>query len=493
MERSPKILEKQLYDIWLQQDFCDPLTTVSGEEVVVLDTGGVFPDTSGPDFKNARIRIGNLTYVGDIEIDTDYTDWKAHGHSIDNKYNKIVLHACLHNKYDQPFVYTKDGRKVHTIILSDYIDHSKLEHLEEKVTAVESSNSHFLRCAESVVDVDYKIKEKFLAELGFLRLDKKCKRIYSRLKELKYLKEMHIKEPVMGYELTKEIDEQEFSHSDFQEKELWEQLFYEMIFEALGYSKNKNIMLQVAQSADVSFLKKLGLDDQFTERVESALFHIGGLIPEKKEFPDSVIEKYVNKLDDHWNNIRRIYDGEIYDETQWHFFKLRPQNFPTIRIAGGTRIVKEILYGNLLSVFIKKISEIRNFNVLINILRSILVVKSDGFWKYHYVFNKPATSEIKYFVGVSRADEMIINVVLPFFAVYFDIFGDEPLGKKVLKLYGFFQQKSENKIVHEVAENLAVLNLTKKTVYQQGMIELFRNYCSKGKCLECEIGKLVFS
>ncbi|GJQ62779.1 MAG: hypothetical protein SCALA702_18320 [Melioribacteraceae bacterium] len=492
MERSPKILEKQLYDIWLKQEFCQPLTTVSGEEVVVLDTGIVTPDLSGPDFKNARIRIGNLTYVGDIEIDTNYTDWKAHGHSIDNKYNKIVLHACLHNKHEQPFVYTKEGRKVHTLDLTEHIDSNKLENIEEEVHVVEQKHSQFLKCAESVVEIDYKIKEKLLSELGFKRLDKKCKRIYARLKELAYLKEMHVKEPVVGYELTRELDEREFTHEDFQDRELWEQLFYEMVFEALGYSKNKNIMLHLAQSADISFLRKLGLDDEFTERVESALYHIGGLVPELDSYPGEEIEKYVRKIEEHWDNIRRIYDAEIYDETQWHFFKLRPQNFPTIRIAGGTRIVKEILYGNLIDVFVKKITEIRNFNVLINILRSILVVKSDGFWKHHYVFDKPANGEIKYFVGVSRADEIIINVLLPYFTIYFDVFGEEALAKKVFKLYAFFQQKSENKIVHEVAENLGVGNLTKKTLYQQGMIELFRNFCSKGRCMDCEIGKMVF-
>lgn len=493
MERSPKILEKQLYDIWLQQDFCNPLTTVSGEEVVVLDTGIITPDLSGPDFKNARIRVGNLTYVGDIEIDTNYNDWKAHGHSIDNKYNKIVLHACLHNKYDQPFVYTKDGRKVHTINLSEYIDDSKLDVIEDTVETTDDGSSHFLKCAESVGDIDYKVKEKFLSELGLSRLDKKCKRIYSRLKELAYLKEMHIKEPVIGYELTKEADEKSFSPEDFNDRELWEQLFYELIFEALGYSKNKNIMLRLAQAADMPFLRKLGLDDQFTDRVEAALYHIGGLIPQNDSYPGVEIEDYIRKLEEHWDNIRRIYDSEIFDDTQWHFFKLRPQNFPTIRVAGGVRLIKEIMYGNLIDVLVKKISEIRNFNVLINILRSILVVRSDGFWKHHYVFDKPASGEIKYFVGVSRADEIIINVVIPFFVVYFDVFGDEQLGKKVFKIYSFFQQKSENKIVHEVAENLELTNLTKKTVYQQGMIELFRNYCSKGKCLECEIGKTVFN
>ena len=97
-DKEPKISENILYDIWKAQHFQSSLMTVNGDDLSVLDAGTHNTDEAGPDFKNARIRIGNLTYVGDIEIDCDYSDWKSHGHNIDIKYSKVILHATLFNK-----------------------------------------------------------------------------------------------------------------------------------------------------------------------------------------------------------------------------------------------------------------------------------------------------------------------------------------------------------------------------------------------------------
>ena len=109
------------------------------------------------------------------------------------------------------------------------------------------------------------------------------------------------------------------------------------------------------------------------------------------------------------------------------------------------------------------------------------------------MLDQPANGEIKYFIGASRADEIVVNVILPFFAVYFEVFGNRNVSKKILKIYGIYEQKSENQIITDVAEALKLKDLMKRTIYSQGMIELFRNFCSKNKCLECEIGKMVFN
>ena len=141
----------------------------------------------------------------------------------------------------------------------------------------------------------------------------------------------------------------------------------------------------------------------------------------------------------------------------------------------------------------KKITEIQNLNVLANSLRSIFVVRADGFWKNHYILNQPSGSEIKYFVGAGRADEIVVNVVLPFFAIYFDIFANHESSRKIIRLYNIYQQRAENQIINEVARGLNLSNHTTTSVIAQGMIELFRNYCSRNKCLECDIGKAVFN
>ncbi|MCB9249288.1 MAG: DUF2851 family protein [Ignavibacteriales bacterium] len=183
----------------------------------------------------------------------------------------------------------------------------------------------------------------------------------------------------------------------------------------------------------------------------------------------------------------------MFDETQWHFLGQRPQNFPTIRIVGGAILIESILHHNLAGQIIKKFSEINNPKVLINSIRSLFILKATGYWQEHYVFNKKSKVKLNYLLGLSRADEIMINVILPYLSVYFELFGNQKLSKKVLQIYNEYDQKSDNKITKDVSKGLQVEGLEKKTIYAQGMIELYRNYCSKNRCLECEIGKTVFT
>jgi hypothetical protein len=493
MSPEIKIPENLLYDIWQKQAYQPPLKTETGDDISILDVGSRNEDLAGPDFKNARIRIGNLTFVGDIEIDCNYSDWKAHGHNIDNKYNSVILHAALLNKNKQSYVYTRNGRKVPSICFSNFVDKQLIENLKLNMTEVKNEVAGKLKCSSSTISVNYEIKEKFLSKLGVERFHKKCNKIYDRLKELQFLNELNIKEPVIAYELTSQFHERKFQHKDFIKIEIWQQLFYELIFEALGYSKNKAQMIELAQSANINFLKNIEPDGVLVDKYETLLLYISGLVKPPDKISDKDSKNYIERIMLNWNAVKPFYDGKFMDESSWHFFRLRPQNFPTIRIAGGARLIKEILHGNLINIVAKKITEIHNLTVLINYLRSLFVIKSDGFWKTHFVFDQISNGEVKYFVGATRADEIVVNVILPFFAVYFEIFGNPQLTKKILKVYSIYQQRSENQIIIDVANSLQMQDQSRKTVIAQGMIDLFRNYCSKNKCLECEIGKTIFN
>ncbi len=493
MQRLSHIDESELQKIWLNQSFTSKLKTLSGDNISVLDPGTLNSDSAGPDFHNARIRIGNLVYVGDIEIDKDYSSWKSHGHNIDVKHNKVILHISLTNKNNQHYVYTKDGRKVPNVCLSQFMEKDIFEKIITDSKRIDKTEKGKLKCASNSAAVEYHVKKKYLAELGIERISKKSNRIYHRLKELAYLNELNIKEPVIKYDLHPDFESKKFTYEDFKEKRLWQQLFYELLFEALGYTKNKNIMLKLAQAADINFLSKFDSDNKFGKTVETILFSVSGLMPEVRNLPAEEVSEYTMKLFKRWEEIGSLYDGEKYDETDWHFFRTRPQNFPTIRIAGGAKYIEMILKQNMIGNIIKKIEEIRSTKVLISSLRSLMIIKAKGFWKSHYIFDQPSKQEIKYFVGISRADEIIINVVIPFFMVYFDVFGNKELSKKVLSMYNTYDQRFSNRIIEDVAASIQTPDLLKKSIYAQGMIHLFRNYCSKDQCLKCEIGKIVFS
>lgn len=493
MRRTPKLYEQELYSVWQSQAFQQKLTTKNGDEIDILHPGEFNRDSSGPDFLNARVKIGNLTYVGDVEIDREYNDWKQHGHNIDKKYNKVVLHVCFLNKFNQSYVYTKEGRKIPSLCLSEFIEEEEVNKINKHIEERKKELTYKLRCLEHQEEIPLYIKRKFVAELGIKRFEKKCLRMFSRLKELRYIDNLKIKEPDVKYDLSEEYQNKKFNPDDFKNKKLWQQLLYEYIFEALGYSKNKAPMIKLARLINLDLLSKLGHDDELPIRLESLYFNVAGLSPSVKELPEKEKSVYTVKLNENWDILKRIYDGSTMDETEWRFFKLRPHNFPTIRIAGGIEIVKLLFLGELIPDMIKKVIEIRKTSVLIGALRSLFIIKSHGYWQSHYVFDKKASGKIKYFIGASRADEIMVNVILPFLSVYFEVFGKGDLAKKVLQVYSYYFQQNSNKIVSEVAENIGMTNSLKKTIFIQGMIELFRSYCSKNKCLECNFGKMVFN
>ncbi len=104
-----KVHEKFLYEIWKEKKFKESLSTADSQSIEIIDPGLQNKELAGPDFLSARIRIGNITYLGDVEIDTLHSDWKTHGHYIDSKYNKVILHVVLSNEKNQ-FLQKRAGR-----------------------------------------------------------------------------------------------------------------------------------------------------------------------------------------------------------------------------------------------------------------------------------------------------------------------------------------------------------------------------------------------
>ena len=98
------IKEKLYYEVWKSNEFLTQLKTFDDQMIEIIDAGENNKDFAGPDFFNSRIKIGDLTYLGDVEIDVSHSNWKTHGHYLDKKYNKVILHVVLSKEKFQPFV-----------------------------------------------------------------------------------------------------------------------------------------------------------------------------------------------------------------------------------------------------------------------------------------------------------------------------------------------------------------------------------------------------
>lgn len=492
MKKDIKIHEKFLYEIWKNQRFNETLISKDGEKISVIDPGTENHELGGPDFINARVRIGNITYLGDIEIDNSFYDWKAHGHYLNSRFNKVILHIVVKANNDDSCVFTRDGRKIPTIPIGKFLENDIKEDIRKAIVSERENRLNKIRCLDLNCLISEKDKLDYIYHLGIVRFKNKCTKVFDRLKEIAYLQEMNIKEPLIKYEFDQTFYDKKFTAADFNNEELWLQLIYEMLFEALGYSNNKEIMVRLAKTVNVKFFKIYENEPDFQFIIEAALIKISGLIPNQDIFEEEETSEYLKEISLVWNRIKNNYDSLMFRKSQWHFDKQRPQNYPTVRIAGGARLLHALIKKNLMGSVIKAFS-IKENEKLTGFIRNSLVVKGDGYWKRHFVFDKGVAVKSKYFIGYSRVDEIYSNIFLPVLAVYFEVFGREENLSRVFKLYSKFRHTAENSIVNQISSALVLNDAQKRSVLYQGMLELFRNYCSNEMCLDCKIGKMIFN
>ncbi len=487
------VSEKIIYEIWKEKKFSKELILHDSQNIEIIDAGVHNKDSAGPDFLNARIKFGNITYLGDIEIDTWHSDWKTHGHYFDKRYNKVILHIVTSKEKLQPFVFCKDGRKIHSVCILDFVDENFQSLLIEAVKSEKQNRNFEMPCRGRNELVHKKEKLEFLAELGIERLKRKSKRFLERLKEMIYLKEMNIREPVLKYDFGEDYFSKKYPISEFNDIHIWEQLVYEMIFEALGYSRNKEIMIKMAKAVNISFLNNFRSDEKFELIIESALFNVSGILPQKTKYREEATTEYLRQLIDVWNSVKEKYDGAIFTKENWNFFKSRPQNFPTIRLSGGAHLISHLLTTEVFKSLTNYFNSDRTVKEANVVLRNYIITEAKGYWSDHFNFDKRSIEKLNYFIGVSRADEIIVNVLFPVLILYFEIFEQYDSARRVKHLYLNYTQYGSNMVVEKVESTLGLDKASRRSVNYQAMIELFRNYCVKERCLECKIGQKIFN
>jgi hypothetical protein len=375
MKKELKVHEKFLYDIWKNQQFSNSLITREGDHLTVIDPGNENIELGGPDFLNARVRIGNITYQGDIEIDNSFYDWKAHGHDLNSRFNKVILHVVVKEKSEQNFVLTREGRKVPSVSIGRFLSADIRDSIRDAIMNEREDRLNKIRCIDLNKLLSDKDKLDYIYHLGIVRFKNKCAKVFDRLKEITYLREMNIKEPVIKYELDQNFFERKFTPADFSDEDLWLQLIHELIFEALGYSNNKDIMNRFARAVNVSFLKSFRDEPDYQFIIEAAMIKISGLIPNELTFEEEETSEYIRQIAGVWNKIKNNYDNIMFRKTQWHFDKQRPQNYPTIRIAGGARLVHRLLKEDLITSLIKAFGSLQDNEDLTYYMRNSLLVK----------------------------------------------------------------------------------------------------------------------
>jgi len=417
--------EDFLIYIWQFQLFDQNIQTSDGQNLQIIQAGERNHD-SGPDFFNARIKIENTTWAGNVEIHINSSDWYKHNHQHDQAYDNIILHVVLN---DDEAVYRKNKEKIPTLILHQRFNESILE----KYTLFMESKK-WIPCEELIGSVNYFELNSFLDALMMERIEQKSDLINNELKHLKL---------------------------DFRE------VFYRKLARNFGFNINSTPFELLAKSLPLNILSK-HKNDQF--QIETLLFGQAGLL--EASFRDN----YPNILKREYSFLSKKYQLEPLNKKLWKFMRLRPANFPTIRIAQFAKI----LYKS--STDLTNLLETEKLSEIINLFR----IETNEYWKDHYQFD--TKSELrKKVLGISSINLILINTIIPFLFVYGQHRANEPLQQKALTWLE--QIKAENNHIVNRFKSIGIK--PQNAMQSQALLQLKSNYCKNKRCLECRIGHRI--
>jgi hypothetical protein len=500
------IPERFLRQIWNYQLIAtDNLLTTKGQQIDILSPGELNQD-SGPDFLDARVRIGGLTFCGNIELHQSFSGWNDHQHHLNPLYNAVILHVVFYKGADKPVPRTKSKRQIPVLVLEEYLSTSYRDLWEKMIVNERTERLPYIRCYSKNDNVDGYVLRQWLQKLAAERVELKVRRYEERLKELIAERRLQIAERPSRYDeppfgINPEdlpSPEPQFTQRDFTQLQPWEQILYEGIMEALGYAKNHLAMVKLARNINlnllISYAKRSGVHEA-TTRIEAALFHAGGLLSVPLTSFDKESREYVKHLRKTVVALQPPYHNQVMHPTEWKFFRLRPENFPTLRLAGAARLIPRFNENHFLKTIIQHLKDDSiPSDIKYTSLQEMFIVSADGFWETHYRFGERAAAQVHTLIGKSRADDIILNVVLPISLLYARIFKEGLLRRRALKLFEECPVSASNTILTTIQIQL-VKEKTEldSAMLQQGALQLYKMYCLKERCRECMVGKSVFN
>jgi hypothetical protein len=494
---SIRLPESVLRHLWQYQQFIhSDLHATDGRELKIISPGA--PNTDGgPDFIDACLRIGGVLYRGDVELHKNYDEWKLHAHHLDPKYNKVILHVVFNGKPEGNPPSTKSRRLLPVLALDHYLIAS--------FTDTPAMNVVEIPCESVNASVDASSVREWIGKLAVERLELKVRRFEERLKELINRQRLLINEPGKNYgEIPFGLNIEELPppvsppvQREFSRSHLWNQLLYEGVMEALGYSKNQESFRRLASTLHLRSFAELVSTIPADERlmnIEAILFGVSGLLQQHRRRHDRQSKNRLMELRRRWKEYRPQFHGELLTEADWQFFRLRPENFPTVRLAGAARLIPGFLDGDLFKSVIRIVKDVdRENSPALKELSSRFTVMADGFWKQHYCFGGKSNVRVEKLVGDHRAHDIVLNVVIPVCLLYARLFRDKDVRAGTMRVLERCPSSGDNAMTRIMKQQLLRGRVTiDSAMMQQGVLQLYKSYCTQRRCHDCTIGKAVF-
>jgi hypothetical protein len=415
--------EAFLYHVWKHGLFNqEHLCTSAGEPVHILKPGMSNPD-EGPDFFNALIRLDGTLWAGNVEIHVRSSDWKRHGHSNNRSYENIILHVVYEE--DEP-VRDRDRRLIPCLSLRDRIAPA----LFSRYSALLASREE-IPCAASLPQTDALVLHAWMDRVLVERLEWKAAQIRNALLLSKYN---------------------------------WEEVFYHTLARNFGFRTNSVPFELVAKSLPLSCIAK---HKDNLMQVEALLFGQSGLLHpgQKGEYPRAL-----------WKEHRFLaakFSLEPVDPGLWKLMRMRPRNFPAVRIAQFAALLHRNVQLFAAMLECSSVEEVR----------SLLCAEASDYWSTHYMFDKPSPESVKQ-LGVSSADNIVVNTLVPFLFVYGREKGLPAFSDRALDFLEALAPEKNRIIAAWSQSGVKASN----ALQGQALLQLSSHYCSSRRCLDCGIG-----
>lgn len=496
--RTLNIHERFLRHLWNKQYLRgDELRTTDGRRVRVLNAGTLNSD-GGPDVRDAYLQIAGVTYRGDIEIHRTLIDWIHHRHHEDPRYNRVILHVVLERPSRESITEVPAGRHIPVLLLEPFLSESIHILWQRAILDERLHSKNSIPCAGKNNAVPPELLADWIQRLSVERLELKLRRFDERLRELAHVRlhtvrEHHFHNALWRIEGNPDdlpAPQRECSPFDLAKREYWDQLLYEGIMDGLGYSKNREPFVRLCRNLTLREFRAQHIENNDIA-IQALLLGAAGLLPRIKDVHHPESRLFLRALHQEWRVRRKAYRAGVLHAAHWQFFPTRPGNFPTLRIAAATVLVRKILCDDLFRVIIETLRTAGETSRTCATIRDHLSVTPLPFWKDHYHFDHPAARPTQT-LGPERIGDIITNTVIPLALLYARIFKDRLVRERALQLFRGTLRASENSITKLMDEQLLRGSVDLHSAgCQQGVIQLYKYYCLEVRCAECAIGDVV--
>lgn len=420
--------EDFLHYLWKHKKVITKNLKTTNGDLVTITNVGEHNYNAGPDFFNTQLKIGEQLWAGNLEIHIKSSDWYLHNHETDPNYDNVIIHVVWEHDTE---IFRKDNTKIPTIELKHYVAKGALNNYKKLFNTTQK----WINCENDFSNIPEFTIFNWLERLYFERLERKANDISAVLE---------------------------------QSTNNWETVLFKMLSRNFGLKVNGDAFTSIANSFDFLIIRK---QQSKLLSIEALLFGQAQLLQQDCQ------DLYYLELEKEYKFLKQKFSLFSQNITPLQFFRLRPPNFPTIRLSQLANI-----YYTHQNVF-SKVIEAKTLDQFYN----MFYIETSVYWETHYTFSKVSKASKKRLTK-SFIDLLLINTIIPIKFSYAKQIGKSIDEEIVQLLHQITSEK--NSIVNKFN---SLKKVSKTALESQALLQLKSEYCDKNKCLQCAVGNFVLN